>query len=213
MDLHDTVSEIRSSEMRANLGVVETQRVIREALNNVESRIDRWFDAPSKLFYDRPADGSWSIAENLEHISLTNHFLLKIISRHVARAVEKAASGAEPQDFTDNLDKVEQIRDRASFNWKNPTHMTPMGKTDLSEVRSLLRTQFEKCKEFMDQMPNGEGYLVRVNMTVNNLGKINMYEWIYFLVQHAMRHEDKLSSVVGGLNQLQLAKLPKQEGM
>jgi hypothetical protein len=37
-------------------------------------------------------------------------------------------------------------------------------------------------------MKNGEGLLYKTTMTVNELGKINVYEYIYFLSLHAQRH-------------------------
>ena len=37
-------------------------------------------------------------------------------------------------------------------------------------------------------MKNGEGLLGKTTMTVNELGKINVYECIYFLSLHAQRH-------------------------
>lgn len=184
--------------------LMATQKTIRSDLATIESALDRRFDSPVTLLYDKPQDGSWSIAENLEHVSLTNHFLLKIIRRHVAKALERAAAGVEvaDQNVTDRLEAVQEIRHRASFNWTHPKHMTPTGSADLSKVRLELKAQFDECKEFLNSMRDGEGYLVKVNMTVNNLGKLNMYEWIYFLVQHAMRHEDKLFSTVDLLGQL-----------
>ncbi|MBN8787104.1 MAG: hypothetical protein J0I84_08435 [Terrimonas sp.] len=37
-------------------------------------------------------------------------------------------------------------------------------------------------------MKNGEGVLYKTTMTVNDLGKIDVYEYIYFLAQHGQRH-------------------------
>ena len=31
-------------------------------------------------------------------------------------------------------------------------------------------------------------------MTVNDLGKIDLYEWLYFLAQHTRRHLQQLAS-------------------
>jgi hypothetical protein len=192
--------------------MMASQRTVRDAISTVEANLDRWFSAPASLLHDKPRDGSWSIAENLEHVSQTNYFLLKIIRRHVAKAIEKSASGLVVEEFTNRLDDVREIRDRASFNWKHPTHMTPTGSADLVHVRQALKSQFDECRQFMDSMEEGQGYLVKVNMTVNNLGKLNMYEWIYFLTQHAMRHDDKLSSTVGAMTQLKMPPVPVPDG-
>ncbi|MBP7554952.1 MAG: hypothetical protein KA821_01715, partial [Chitinophagaceae bacterium] len=40
----------------------------------------------------------------------------------------------------------------------------------------------------LHSMPNGEGIVYKTTMTVNNLGKIDVYQYIYFLAQHASRH-------------------------
>jgi hypothetical protein len=195
-----------SNDAMVSLGMTKAPRLVLESLRSIEPRLDRWFDLPRDRLFEKPVDGSWSVAENLEHVSLTNHFLLKIIRRHAERAIERAHTGIEPKDRENNFEAIDQIRSRSSFNWPHPTHMTPKGDADLSEVRESLKEQFGECRQLLKSMENGEGYLVRVNMTVNDLGKLNMYEWIYFLTQHAMRHEDKLSATVGTIGQLQVPK-------
>ena len=37
-------------------------------------------------------------------------------------------------------------------------------------------------------MPQGEGRLCTIRMSVNKAGWLDMYQWIYFLVQHASYH-------------------------
>jgi hypothetical protein len=38
------------------------------------------------------------------------------------------------------------------------------------------------------QLAHGEGLLYQATLLVNELGKLNVYEYIYFLVQHARRY-------------------------
>lgn len=170
-----------------------TVEFVRQALSSVASRLDGWFDASGTVLTEKPLDKSWSVAENLEHVALTNHFLLKIIRRHVGKALSRASEGATAESESNRFEDISAVRDRVSFYWKNPEHMMPSGKTPLGEVRTELRLQFSECQQLLDSMKEGEGHLNRVNLTVNNLGKLNMYEWLYFLSQHAMRHEDKIS--------------------
>lgn len=40
----------------------------------------------------------------------------------------------------------------------------------------------------LGRLKNGEGLLYETTMTVNDLGKLNVYEYIYFLSKHAERH-------------------------
>jgi len=49
---------------------------VRESINNTFREVYPWFDqSPDALGY-KPADNGWTIAEILEHITLTSHFLL-----------------------------------------------------------------------------------------------------------------------------------------
>ena len=52
-------------------------------------------------------------------------------------------------------------------------------------------------------MPNGEGVLYQTTMSVNNLGKIDVYEYIYFLARHAQRHLEQMER-----NERELKGLP-----
>ena len=65
--------------------------------------------------------------------------------------------------------------------------MEPQGQP-IEEVYALMGEQFAECCRLLDQMPNGEGSLYRVNMSVNGSGKLDLYEWIAFLALHAHRH-------------------------
>ncbi len=51
-----------------------------------------------------------------------------------------------------------------------------------------ITQQFNRCLEILEELKNGEGVLYKTTMTVNQLGKIDVYEYVYFLVQHAQRH-------------------------
>jgi len=44
------------------------------------------------------------------------------------------------------------------------------------------------CLTNLERLKNGEGVLYKTTMSVNNLGKINVYEYIYFRIQHRQRH-------------------------
>jgi hypothetical protein len=153
--------------------------------------IDTWFDKDETLRHYHPKNGGWTIDEILEHISLTNHFLLILIEK----GTRKALQNAKKQDQKTALeyyffqrDKLTEIGLHRSFPWMRPAHMEPSGSKPISEIRLQLKEQLAQCLHCLDQMPNGEGLLYTTTMTVNDLGKINVYEYIYFLAQHGKRH-------------------------
>jgi len=66
--------------------------------------------------------------------------------------------------------------------------MESKGELNLTKIRSLIIQQYHQCLSNLDLMKNGEGLLCKTTMTVNELGKINVYECIYFLSLHSQRH-------------------------
>ena len=66
--------------------------------------------------------------------------------------------------------------------------MEPNGEKTLLEVRQQLKEQLQQCLGYLDALKDGEGILYKTKMSVNDLGKIDVYEYIYFLAQHGQRH-------------------------
>ena len=171
-----------------------TQNTIRRDLDTTFGVLDCWFDCPKELLRFVPDEG-WSIPEVLEHITLTNRFLLLTLDKKTKTALRRADRGDAIPDEPSNLDVLHTIGIRGSFDWDRPDHMVPTGADSLSEVRERLKQQRTQCHEILDLLDNGVGKLVMVSMSVNDLGKIDLNQWLYFIVCHAKRHLDQLESI------------------
>ena len=173
-------------------------QTIRDHLIATAKEVDHWFDKDAALRAFPPSDGGWTIDQVLEHISLTSHFLLILIDKGVKKAKNKvAAQNLEEalENYTFHQEKLEQIGQHQSFEWIRPIHMEPKGNQPLDTVRATIQSQFQRCIQHLDDLPNGEGTLHRTRMTVNQLGKIDMYEYIYFLSKHAERHLQQMAKI------------------
>lgn len=171
---------------------------IKDELSKAFAVLFLCFEANDELLDYRPAKGGWTIREVLEHVSITNHFLLILIRKGTAKAVEIA----KDKNYDDLLlnydldwDKLKMIGEHNSFKWNRPEHMEPKGTLSLNEIKSTLKEQMLECLSFLDQMPKGEGVLYKTMMSVNDLGKIDVYHYIYFLVQHINRHLTQMEKV------------------
>jgi hypothetical protein len=164
---------------------------IKEELINTFDDVDRWFEIDENLSGYKPLNGGWSIKEILEHISLTNHFLLILIKKGTKKAVELSAmenfSGALV-NYDLDWHRLKTIGEHNSFEWNRPAHMEPTGKESMDVVRKGLKDQLKECLDCLQQLTNGEGVLYKTTMTVNGLGKIDVYHYLFFLAQHAKRH-------------------------
>lgn len=166
--------------------------------DRIFAELDNWFDVDDELLNYPPTGGGWNIRFILEHISLTNHFLLILIRKATAKAIaqsKKADISNLTSDYDLDWNKLKQIGIHQSFNWNRPEHMEPTGVTDLVEVKSTLYRQKNEALSCLNQLKNGEGKLYKTMMTVNNLGKIDVYHYIYFLVQHAKRHIGQMEKI------------------
>lgn len=71
------------------------EKIRRDLVDTLE-QLDRWFDLPVESQTYKPRDGGWSIHEVLEHITLTNHFLMIIIRKGKEKALKRYEQGKFP---------------------------------------------------------------------------------------------------------------------
>lgn len=175
-------------------GMRNVVQFVREALINNFRELDLWFKEDAGLLHYKPSEESWNIREVLEHISLTNYFLLLTINKSTRRALDRKLDGLiimPPHDYEEKFRQIEIVSSK-SFGWVNPAHLEPTGNKDLDEVRVVLKQQFAQCMYNLSLLKNGEGRLVNTMMTVNNLGKLDIYQYIYFLTKHIERHQAQM---------------------
>lgn len=171
---------------------------VKRHLSQTFNDVDGWFDKNTALRSFRPKNGGWSINQVLEHIALTNHFLLILIEKGTKKALNNADKldlREELTNYTFQKDKLTEIGLHQSFAWIRPEHMEPRGEKTVEEVRQQLKDQVQQCFDCLDQLKNGEGVLYKMTMTVNGLGKIDVYEYIYFLSQHGQRHLTQMEKI------------------
>lgn len=170
-------------------------QVIQVHLITTHAQIFSWFDLPAEVKNYRPKDNGWTISEILEHIALTSHYLMILIDKGAAKARQNANSATLEQNNAHDFDlsRLDKIGRHKSFDWIRPEHMEPKGlKTDF-DVKQEMIEQVNRCLNHLDALKNGEGLLHTTTMTVNDLGRLNVYEYIYFLSKHAERHIAQLN--------------------
>jgi hypothetical protein len=172
-----------------------TIRAVRDTLCSVFAQVDAWFDRDETTRRFRPASGGWSVDQVLEHITLTNRFLMLTLRKWAGIAEKRVRRGDSVPEGESDLNRLQVIGERGSFGWVRPEHMEPTGIPSSAEVRAALRQQLGECLILLEHLGSGAGALCQVTMTVNNLGKIDLYQWLYFLAQHARRHLAQLAAV------------------
>lgn len=160
-------------------------------LIKTHAEILSWFEQADALKRYRPVDNGWTILEILEHIALTSHYLMILIDKGTNKALQGSTDSSLDdliRSFDYDLAKIDRIGMHKSFEWIRPEHMEPKGEKSEPEIKSELIGQLNRCLNQLEKLKNGEGLLHKTTMTVHDLGKINVYEYIYFLSKHAERH-------------------------
>jgi hypothetical protein len=146
----------------------------------------------------KPINDGWTIEQVLEHIALTNHFLLILIDKGAAKALvlaQKTDYSAELTNYQFPKEQLTEVGLHQSFTWIRPEHMEPKGEKSLLEVKDWLKKQCDQCNDYLNQLKDGQGICYKTTMSVNNLGKIDVYEYIYFLAQHGQRHITQMEKI------------------
>lgn len=178
------------SELTASHGATVAR--VRAEVEAVFAELAGWFDKPEPVRQYRPADSGWTIDEVLEHITLTSHFLLIVIRKNCDKAVKRAQRGEQPSENESDLELLQPVGLWGSFVWIRPEHMEPTGAVPLAEVRVRMAAQRDECLDVLQRLKSGEGALVKVRMSVNECGHLDIYQWIAFLALHARRHLTQL---------------------
>ena len=170
--------------------------------------VDEWFDTGPPLQCYKPLAGGWCVNEVLEHIMLTNHFLLIIIEKAATKALQKRELVPGnlffwPENYSLHNSALHEVADPTAFAWQRPEHHQPSGNQALWEVRQELRNHLDQCLITLELLPNGEGTLHHTTMSVNNLGKLDVYQYVYFLALHAQRHLRQMEKIRAEFEQLE----------
>jgi len=171
---------------------------IRNELIRSISGLDGWFDEDDQLMEHKPSSGEWNVRELLEHVMLTNRFLLILIEKGSAKALKQTFSGDMNQlleNYRLENASLLEVGLHKSFEWHRPEHMAPTGKIPMCDVREEIREQLNRCLIHLELLKNGEGLLYKTTMTVNAIGKLDVYQYIYFLALHVRRHLQQLESI------------------
>lgn len=181
-----------------NLKIHSQIDLIRGTLTHVFSLVNSWFSKENDLLNYNPTYGGWTIYEIIEHISLTNYYLLILIEKGTKKALinsSKLSLENELKDYNFLSHQLEEVGEYKSFSWIRPEHMEPKGNISIEELALKLNSQLKECLACLDKLPNGEGILYKTTMTVNSLGKLDVYQYIYFLAMHIHRHLEQMKRI------------------
>lgn len=126
----------------------------------------------------------WSPAEIVEHLALSEDFLMDLIKNRVM----KSPASNEPRDLRAMDDKVLGLVADRTFTAKAPEPVVPAGKF-ASPQKSLaaLIERRSRTIEFLKKTPDLRAYVAD-----SPLGQADAFQWLLFISAHTERHTKQL---------------------
>ena len=158
-------------------------------LHGTYEALDAWCRADAALLWFQPGPGCWSGREILEHVHLTNHYLLVLADKIAERVERRAARGEAWPLHPARVRDLDVILDGA---WPHPEHMSPTGQTGAAEVGAGLRKDLGRCAALLARFPEGEGTLHTIRFSVVER-RLDLAGVLVFAGFHARRHLAQLA--------------------
>ncbi len=160
-----------------------------DAFEALRARTERAED----LLRYRPGPGSWSALETLEHVHLTDRYLLVLADKLAQKSRSRAARGQVWPVHGPRFEHLGHLAGR-ELQWRAPEHMEPTGAVSAATVRETLRQDWSRAMDLLDTTPAGMGTLHRIRMSVvgGDDDRLDLYQYLEVLRLHAVRHIEQI---------------------
>jgi uncharacterized damage-inducible protein DinB len=148
---------------------------------------------PAPLQEARPSEEAWSAAEVIEHLARVERGIAKLHAMKVAElqalpVIPRESAALEPMDTV----RFAVVPDRDT-RLEAPERTRPTGELSAHEARTML---LEVRREYLDQLRASDGLALSAATHPHPFfGTLDMYEWVYFIGSHELRHAAQLREI------------------
>jgi len=146
-------------------------------------------DVPEAKRDERPAEDRWSVAEVLEHLTITEGRVAKLLEGLIGGAKAKGLGAeVETSSILDSLDH-RRITDRSERRTA-PEIVAPRSATNSATAWNQLQSTRDKLR---GALLAGDGLaLSELKFEHPALGLIDVYQWAIFVGAHEARHTEQI---------------------
>ncbi|MCC7053877.1 MAG: DinB family protein [Gemmatimonadaceae bacterium] len=148
---------------------------------------------PPGLQEARPSEDAWSAAEVLEHLCRVEKGVTRLTELKAAELRGMAAVPMEgPEMVPVNVERFRRLPDRSS-RIMAPDRVQPTGEVSAVEARAAL---LEHRRSLLSQLRQADGLaLSTVSHPHPVFGDLDLYEWVYTIGGHELRHAAQLREI------------------
>lgn len=172
---------------------------IRKELIRSISGLDAWFDKDNSLLELRAAEGTKTVRELIEEVAGINRHLLGLIDHGRTTAGSEDLSGVPLEEYCLMVDEINEALMRKQFEWQI-SDLPSLAKPSLEDVRYEIREQLDRCLIHLELLMEGEGNPFKTNLSVANIGRLDVYHSIYLLALHVRRFLCELDAILENHN-------------
>ncbi len=180
--------------MSSEVPVEAAIRALARSLEEHFAALRPWLEVDAELWARHPEAGSWSVGEVVEHVALANRYLLLLVEKLRRRSLARLAAGERAPESAPDFARLERLADRR-FRWTHPEHMSPTGSADRGELARELAEQCERLLAILRELPNGEGALHSLRMSVVE-ARLDLYQYARLIDLHLARHLGQMERAV-----------------
>ncbi len=141
----------------------------------------------------RPDAGAWSVTEIVEHVSMVESSIVKLVTRLLMKA--EAAGEPAREDGSIKPISVEKIVERSQREkYQAPETAHPGGDVPIADSIARLRATRETLEELRPRMEKTE--LSNVSYPHPAFGPMNPYEWLILIGIHNGRHLKQIEAML-----------------
>ena len=171
-----------------------------ETMDYVEDKrrelLQSFAGVPEERLSRRAADGGWSVAEIVDHLSIVEAGIARLITKRVARARE-AGVGEEKstEPVLASFDPQRATLDSTVM--QAPTTVQPRANVDFKEALRGLDGSREALRV---AVLGASGLsLGEIKYTHPLLGELDLYQWLIFIGQHEARHKKQIERTLNSM--------------
>ena len=161
-------------------------------LNETRSALlDAFAAIPESQREERPADGSWTPAEVIDHLALVESGVALLVAKRAASAAAKGI-GADPEatSLLASLDRFGVARPTRKLD--APEMVRPRADVSAAAATDAIRRSRRALQEAIH---GADGFdLTQLKAQHAVLGEIDLYQWLLFVAQHESRHTVQLNA-------------------
>ncbi|MBC7910545.1 MAG: DinB family protein [Pyrinomonadaceae bacterium] len=141
----------------------------------------------------RPDAGAWSVTEVIEHVSIVESSIVKLVTRLLMKA--EAAGEKAREDGSIVPVSVEQIVERSQREkYQAPETAHPSGDVPIADSIARMRATREALEELRPRLEKTD--LSNVSYPHPAFGPMNVYEWLILLGIHKARHLKQIETML-----------------